>query len=767
LTSRIINFIIAHLTAQFLCLTVVGDTSETQSSSSIMAEASATNGSYAPVSSNAELQVDHSASGVEIICGPLINYKGLKSDGAWLGTVLIVTKPGVQQTSLQYRSLGAVNGGGGSTESHSIDGIRLYETTNEAFWRFNLEIQLQDFEAKWEYSIPGAMIAHQEGSPESTPTPFYVPSRTQSMRIMFHSCNGFSVGTDEEAFSGPALWNDVLRVHAQKPFHVMIGGGDQIYNDGVRVKGPLAEWTNIQNPHKRRHYPFPEELRAKCDKYYYDNYIRWYTTGKFATANGQIPQVNIWDDHDIIDGFGSYVDAFMRCAVFRGIGGIAHKYYCLFQHHIPPPKSTYTTDSAVTEKAQEGLTSGADPNQLKDVFVLEGAPEDPSFIMGQKPGPYVEERSRSLFMRLGARIGFVGVDARTERTRHQINYPETYDLIFNRLRAEINAAGQGSLKHLIVLLGVPIAYPRLVWLENILSSPIIGPIRFLNRRFGIAGGLFNTFDGGVDLLDDLDDHYCARTHKKERNLLVTQLQHLAKENNIRVSILGGDVHLGAMGRFYSKPKLGLEIEKDHRYMVNIISSAITNKPPPQAIANLLARRNKIHHFDHDTDETLMKLFDKDPGNMPKPKTNTSNNVTMPSRNYACITECIEASQPAVTTSTGAVDGGENHAVTNGATTNGATTNGATTNGTVRNGATKLAPHTAAEGKTGKTKDGHLFLGGGEAGAGTTHPAADGVSTAGVPGALDISLRVEINQHDPEGHTDGYGFYSESTFALTT
>ena len=31
---------------------------------------------------------------------------------------------------------------------------------------------------------------------------------------------------------------------------------------------------------------------------------------------------------DIIDGFGSYTDRFMKCAVFRGIGGIAYKYYC-------------------------------------------------------------------------------------------------------------------------------------------------------------------------------------------------------------------------------------------------------------------------------------------------------------------------------------------------------------------------------------------------------------------------------------------------------
>jgi PhoD related phosphatase len=96
-----------------------------------------------------------------------------------------------------------------------------------------------------------------------------------------------------------------------------------------------------------------------------------------------------------------------------------------------------------------------------------------------------------------------------------------------------------------------------------------------------AGSLFNHFDGSVDLLDDLDDHYTAGTHKKERLKLILRLQNLAAEFSVRITILGGDVHLAALGRFYSNPKLGIPVIADHRYMANIISSAIVNKPPPQ------------------------------------------------------------------------------------------------------------------------------------------------------------------------------------------
>ncbi|OJJ49550.1 hypothetical protein ASPZODRAFT_138938 [Penicilliopsis zonata CBS 506.65] len=666
-------------------------------------------------------QFQNANTSVDVICGPLINFKSMDvgaTSSEWHGSVLIVTKPGQKQPLLQLRYSGSVesanagapvNGEVSSRQETEYHGVRLYEDPHKAFWRFSISVPLGAYEARWEYNIPGFRYA----SPDLTIKPwnFVVPSVDQSMRMMFHSCNGFSVGTDMDAWIGPSLWNDVLRVHAKKPFHVMIGGGDQIYNDNIRVEGPLKPWTDIGNPHKRRAHPFGETLRADCDSFYYNNYIRWYSTEPFKTANAQIPQINIWDDHDIIDGFGSYTDHFMRCAVFRGIGGVAFKYYCLFQHHLAPPKSTFTTDAPQTMHAVNG-TAGVDPRQLENTFVLDETTEDPSWIIGERPGPYVEEKSRNLYMRLGKRVAFLGIDARTERTRHQVNYPDTYDAIFERVNREV-AAANGEIKHLILLLGVPIAYPRLAWLENIFSSPIIAPIRLLNRRFGFAGGFFNQFDGQVDLLDDLDDHYTAKHHKKERRILIQRLQQFAHTHSVRVTILGGDVHLAAVGRFYSNPKLGIQSQNDHRFMVNVISSAITNKPPPKAVANLLARRNKIHNMDRDTDETLMPFFDKQPGGVEKSA--AFNRVTMPSRNYAIITEVD-------TPLTSDAPAGEN-------------------------GLSEVAI----------PKDGHEPLHRGEVGAGAANKAADGLSTSHIHGGLDVAIRIEIDPQDRQGATEGYGF----------
>lgn len=55
----------------------------------------------------------------------------------------------------------------------------------------------------------------------------------------------------------------------------MIGGGDQIYNDGIRVSGPLKSWADMKNPVKRRRYPWTQALDDEVDEWYCNNYLDW------------------------------------------------------------------------------------------------------------------------------------------------------------------------------------------------------------------------------------------------------------------------------------------------------------------------------------------------------------------------------------------------------------------------------------------------------------------------------------------------------------
>lgn len=302
-----------------------------------------------------------------------------------------------------------------------VRGFRLHAESGVTFWRFNIEIELRDKQQRIAYRINRGPV-----------TPFWVPARETPMNIMFHSCNGFSHNVDPNAFCGPdPMWRDVLNTHQTQPFHVMLGGGDQVYNDLVMEECKLfREWSDIKDPFHKERCPFTPELQVELESFYLNRYCMWFSQGLFGVAVSQIPMINVFDDHDIIDGFGSYSTRYMQSPVFSGLGAVAFKYYMLFQHQSS---------------------------------IDEGEETEPAWILGTQPGPYIKELSRSIFTNLGRSIAFLGLDCRTERMNDEIVSAETYHKVFDRLSNDIV---KGEVKHLIVLVGIPVAYPRMVWLEN-------------------------------------------------------------------------------------------------------------------------------------------------------------------------------------------------------------------------------------------------------------------------------------------------------------
>ncbi|KAK4149962.1 hypothetical protein C8A00DRAFT_37432, partial [Chaetomidium leptoderma] len=485
-----------------------------------------------------------------------------------------------------------------------VRGFRLHTERGYTFWRFNIEVELRDTQQRIAYRIN-----------RGPSTGFWVPAKGQSMNIMFHSCNGFSLSVETDQFTGPdPMWRDVLNSHQSQPFHVMIGGGDQIYNDRCMQDTTIfKDWVMTKNPLHKHNAPFTPDMQDELEGFYLERYAMWFSQGLFGMANSQIPMVNMYDDHDIIDGFGSYPHHFMNSPVFSGLGNVAFKYYMLFQHQS---------------------------------IVSETEKTEPSWVLGTQPGPYINELSRSMFMFLGGKIALLAVDARTERTRGEVIREDTWKKIMDRCYGEID---KGKVEHLLVLMGVPVAYPRMVWLENILTSRVMDPVKAL-AKLGMFGGLLNRFDGGVEVLDDLDDHWTAKSHKHERSLVMEDLQDLAADKSIRVTILSGDVHLAAIGQFYSNPKLGLAKHKDFRYMPNIISSSIVNTPPPDLLADVLNKRNKVHHFDKETDEDMIPIFGHGVDGKPR-----NNKHLLPHRNWCAIREYVPGHTPQPTPSQSAYD----------------------------------------------------------------------------------------------------------------
>lgn len=59
------------------------------------------------------------------------------------------------------------------------------------------------------------------------------------------------------------------------------------------------------------------ELEEQSTNFYLNNYIDCYMEDHVATAMSSIPNVMMWDDHDIFDGFGSYDEELQTCQVFK------------------------------------------------------------------------------------------------------------------------------------------------------------------------------------------------------------------------------------------------------------------------------------------------------------------------------------------------------------------------------------------------------------------------------------------------------------------
>jgi len=77
-------------------------------------------------------------------------------------------------------------------------------------------------------------------------------------------------------------------------------------------------------------YHWTEAMAEEATYFYFTHYRQHWCSRHLADALACIPQVMMWDDHDIFDGWGSYPHALLTCSVFQG----EH----LFSHH-----SSHTT----------------------------------------------------------------------------------------------------------------------------------------------------------------------------------------------------------------------------------------------------------------------------------------------------------------------------------------------------------------------------------------------------------------------------------------
>ena len=464
------------------------------------------------------------------------------------------------------------NGNGDDVASPATTTIRpsLLDTIHNKwhFWRFDLQFKLSENTQR--------AIHYNIGTHQHHQYTFFLPAANASLHWAYFSCNGLSlsVSNDHYVCKNPNyLWKDLVAVHAAFPFHMLCGGGDQVYADAVWQKvGGLKAWTALDTLKEKLEYAWTDAMATEAAESYVDMYVAEWGDSEIAHALATIPCLFMWDDHDIFDGYGSYDNDLQGCSVFQGVFSVARRFYLLFQHH--------TTDAMLVR-------------------------QDNGFLTMPQSNYTFEHYGYHKLVYLGPHVSMLAIDMRTNRRQDRIMPEATYTLLHHAMHSLLPPPP--TLHHLIVLSGVPLIFPSLPFSEGLMGGlKSAFQVSALARCLGRSTGIMDRFDQ-PELMDDLLDGWMANKHKKERLEFIRMLQGVAVERGVRVTVVSGDAHVGGVGRLYSRPKIR-NVHKDPLFMTQIISSAIKNAPPPQGAVKMLLRTNVSTVVDECTRQKMVRTF---------------------------------------------------------------------------------------------------------------------------------------------------------------
>lgn len=162
------------------------------------------------------------------------------------------------------------------------------------------------------------------------------------LRLAFVSCNGREKGDMERPDAErDAMWRRLAAQHAAAPLHLLLHGGDQLYADEIVTAHPdLQRWAGL--PRRARHrIPFTAEMREAARRWLLRRYLRLFQRPAIAGLLARVPSLMMWDDHDIMDGWGSHPSALLDSPVGHGLFEVAREMFALFQlgasAEAPPP----------------------------------------------------------------------------------------------------------------------------------------------------------------------------------------------------------------------------------------------------------------------------------------------------------------------------------------------------------------------------------------------------------------------------------------------
>ncbi|KAI0195421.1 hypothetical protein F4808DRAFT_329009 [Astrocystis sublimbata] len=547
--------------------------------------------------------------------GPYLRYVNMDVErGVWLGSVMIVTDAPQPPTIHIHQSLDL------SPNPRQLVPNQVYTHQRWQFYKYDIDIPMAEGgqTERWTYAVTSHLGC--------TRYEFVVAGRGETgWRFVAHSGNDFAASTSQNERSKLGglgfMWKDVLQKNVDcGGFHVQLGLGDQIYGDRLWKEVPLLkQWLAMPGKDNRKNAAWTARHEEDVTHAYFHFYTSHFDQPFLREAFAQIPHVCQIDDHDIFDGYGSYPDYMQNSQVFKNIGRIAVDMYLLFQHH--------TTLEMLRNVSHD-----------RDLFTITG-------------------QGWHFVKFLGPAVVVVGVDVRSERTQNRVLAGPTYQGLFPKI-----AMLPPSVQHCLLMVSVPLIYPRLDTMESLANSfatgkravnvgynvlgkvtssvaGIVGGKEVVASGFnqvkravgksGLMGNVVNQF-GDLDIGEILKDMWTHDTKDLERTYLIRTLQGIALQKGIRMTFFSGDVNAAGAGLVHDPSH-----PSDHKTMYQIITSPIVAAPAANYILKMLSHSNKAHYLppngqkssagsSHDatgpitdTKEDMMEIFHTDASGNPR------------------------------------------------------------------------------------------------------------------------------------------------------
>ncbi|MEM7566098.1 MAG: alkaline phosphatase D family protein [Pseudomonadota bacterium] len=338
--------------------------------------------------------VAEAGGGAAFTLGPILRFRG-SGDG---GIRISVTVAGAEAPPPGFKAIGTLAG-------TRFDGI---------------DLTLPSPPGAKDAALPEALVA----AVPDLPARVAVPSADGPLRIAFASCNGAEDEAAAAATPGGrnAMWAHLARHHAAEPFHLLVMGGDQIYADSLWDLPTIREWRRL-SAKAGYEAPFTDAMRQELEAHYLSIYTDVFGSPEVAGMLASVPSLMIWDDHDIVDGYGSRKPHWQASPVAKGLFAAARRAFALVQ-------------------------LGVAPDRPAEARVADGFAADDAIGFGWSGD-------------LGcARIAVP--DLRSERTRHSVLPREGVDHL-------ARATGEAEAPHRVVVFSVPLLNADLSPLERVLT----------------------------------------------------------------------------------------------------------------------------------------------------------------------------------------------------------------------------------------------------------------------------------------------------------